>query len=208
MCLSCLGAVSNSQAVRGPGEPVRQARELSEGFNWNIPFKCRRLKPWFDIFQRISEEQSTKAGIFLFLRGTCSGNSRGNPWSLITSLHFVRLPSSWPCHGQDSLRWPPAQNYGFSSSHVWMWELDHKEGWVPKYWCFWIVVLTKTLESLLDSKEIKPINPEGSQSWFHCKEWCWILWPLDAKSQLFGKDLDAGEDWRQKKGIAEDEMVR
>ena len=53
----------------------------------------------------------------------------------------------------------------FSSSHVWMWELDHKEGWVPKYWCFWIVVLTKTLESLLDSKEIKQVNPKGNQPW-------------------------------------------
>ena len=67
-----------------------------------------------------------------------------------------------------------SQSYGFSSSHVWMWELDHKENWVPKNWCFWTVVLQKTLESPLDCKEIKPIHPEGNASWIiHCKDWWW-----------------------------------
>ena len=68
---------------------------------------------------------------------------------------------------------PYSQSYGFSSSHVWMWELYHKEGWAPKYWCFWIVVLEKTLESPLESKEIKPINPNGNTMHIHWKDWCW-----------------------------------
>ena len=95
-----------------------------------------------------------------------------------------------------------SQNYGFSSSHVWMWELDHKESWVLKNWCIWTVVLENTLESSLDSKEIKPVNPKGSQSWIFigradAEAEAPILWPLNAKSQLFGKIPDAGKDWRQ-----------
>ena len=94
-----------------------------------------------------------------------------------------------------------------------MWELDHKEGWLPKNWCFWIVVLEKTFESSLDSKEIKPISPKGNQPWIFigrtdAKAEVPILWPPDVKSQLTGKDPDAGKDWRQEeKGATEDEMV-
>ena len=99
---------------------------------------------------------------------------------------------------------PNSQNYGFSSSHVWMWELDHKEGWVPVNWCFWTVVLEKTLESPLDCKEIKPVNPKGNQPWIFIGKTvseaeALILWPPEMKSQLIWKDLDAGKDWRQKK---------
>ena len=102
------------------------------------------------------------------------------------------------------------QSYGFSSSHVRMWELDHKESWTPKNWCFWTVVMEKTLESPLDCKEIKPVNLEGKQPWIF--NWCWgwssNTWSPDAKSRLIGKDPDAGKDWRQeKKGTAEDEMI-
>ena len=100
---------------------------------------------------------------------------------------------------------------GFSSSHVWMWELDHKEGWVPKNRCFWILVLEKTLESPLDSKEITPVNPKGNQPWIFIGRTdaeAPILWAPDMKSWLLGKGLDAGKDWRQeKKGTTEDEMV-
>ena len=105
------------------------------------------------------------------------------------------------------------QRYGLSNSHVWMWELDHKEGWVPKNWCFQSVVLEKTLESNMDSKDIKPINPKGNQSWIFCGRTAAeaeapIIWPPDVKSWLIGKDSDAGKDWRQKeKGAAEKEMV-
>ena len=108
---------------------------------------------------------------------------------------------------------PYSQSYGFSSSHVWMWELGHKEGWVLKNWCFWAVVLEKTLQSPLDSKEIKPVNPKGDQSWVFigrtdAEAETSILWPLDAKNWLIGKDPDAGENWGQEeKGMTEDEMI-
>ena len=103
-----------------------------------------------------------------------------------------------------------------SSSHVWMWELDYKESWVPKNWCFWAVVLEKTLESPLDSKEIQLVNPKGNQSWIfigrtdtEAETETPILWLPDAKNWVTGKDPDAGKDWRwQEKGTTEDEMVR
>ena len=108
---------------------------------------------------------------------------------------------------------PSSQSYDFSSSHVWMWELDYKESWALKNWCFWTVVLEKTLESPLDCKEIKPVNPKGNQSWIFtgrtdAEAESPILWPPDAKSWLLGKDPDAGKDWRwEEKGMTEDEMV-
>ena len=94
-----------------------------------------------------------------------------------------------------------SQSYGFSSSHVWMWGLDYKESWAPKYWCFWTVVMEKTLESPLDSKEIQPVHPKGNQSWIligrtDAEAETPILWPPDAKSWLIWKDPDAGKDWR------------
>ena len=104
-----------------------------------------------------------------------------------------------------------SQSYGFSSSHVWMWELDHKESWVPKNWCFWIVVLEKTLESHLNCKEIEPVDPKGDQSWIFIGRTdaeVLILWPPDVKSWLIWKDPDAGKDWGQEeKGTTDDEMV-
>ena len=103
---------------------------------------------------------------------------------------------------------PYSQSYGFSSSHVRMWNLDHKEGWALKNWCFQIVVLVKTLESLLDSEEMKLVNPEGNQPWIFIggtEAEALILWPPNAKSPLIGKDLDAGKDWGQEeKGVTED----
>ena len=93
-----------------------------------------------------------------------------------------------------------------------MWELDHKEGWAQRNWCFWTVVLQKTLESPLDCKEIKPIHPKGDQPCIFIGKTSAItpkLWPLDSKSRFIGKDPDAENDWRQKeKGVAEDKMVR
>ena len=90
------------------------------------------------------------------------------------------------------------------SSHVWMWELDYKESWAPKNWCFWTVVLEKTLESCLDCKEIQPVHPKGDQSWVSIGRTDFeaeipILWPHDVKSWLTGKDPDAGKDWRQRR---------
>ena len=100
-----------------------------------------------------------------------------------------------------------SQGYGFSSGHLWMWELDYKESWALKNWCFWTVVLEKTLESLLDCKEIQPVHPRGDQSCVFfgrtdVEAETPILWPPHAKSWLIGKDPDAGKDWGQ-----EDEMV-
>ena len=112
-----------------------------------------------------------------------------------------------------AVKGPSSQSYSFSSSHVWMWELDYKEGWEPKNWCFWTVVLEKTLESHLDSKEIKTVSSKRNQSWIFigridAEAEALILWPLDAKNWLIGKDPDAGKDWRQEeKGTTEDEMV-
>ena len=105
------------------------------------------------------------------------------------------------------------QSYGFSHSHVWIWELDYKESWVQKNWCYWTVALEKTLESPLGCKETKPVNPKGTQSWIFigstdAEAEAPIFWLPDVKKWLIGKDADAGKDWRQKdKGTTEDEMV-
>ena len=101
----------------------------------------------------------------------------------------------------------------WTSSHVWMWDLDYKESWALKNRCFWTVVLEKTLESPFDSKEIQPVHPKGDQSWMFIggtdvEAETPILWPPDAESWLIGKDPDAGNDWGQEeKGMTEDEMV-
>ena len=106
-----------------------------------------------------------------------------------------------------------SQSYGFSNSQVWMWDLDHKEGWRLKNWYFQIVVLEKTLQSPLDCKEIKPVNPKGNQSWIFfgktdAETEALVLWPPDAMSQFIRKDPDVGKDWRQEeKGMTEDKMV-
>ena len=104
------------------------------------------------------------------------------------------------------------QCYAFSSSHVWMWELGYKESWAPKNWCFWTVVLEKTLQSPLDWKEIQPVNPKGNQPWIFigrtdAEAETPILWPPDVKNQLLGKDPDAGKDWRREEKGTEDEIV-
>ena len=108
---------------------------------------------------------------------------------------------------------PSSQGYGFSSSHVWIWELVSKGNWALKNSCFWTVVLEKTLESPLDSKEMKPVHPKRNESWIFVgrtdgEAEIPILWPPDAKNWLIGKDPDAGKDWRrEEKGMTEDEMV-
>ena len=106
-----------------------------------------------------------------------------------------------------------SQGHRFSSSHVWMWELDYKESWALKNWCFWTVVLEKTLESPLDCKEIQPVHPKGDQSWVFIgrtdvEAEMLIVWPPHANSWLIWKDPDVAKDWRQEeKGMTEDELV-
>ena len=100
----------------------------------------------------------------------------------------------------------------FSSSHVWMWKLEHKESWMLKNWCFWTVVLDKIFESPFECKEIQPVHPKGNQSWVFigstdAEAETLILWPCDAENWLTGKDPDAGKDWRHEdKGTTENEM--
>ena len=112
---------------------------------------------------------------------------------------------------------PSSQSYEFSSSHVWMWQLDYKESWVLKNWCFWTVVLKNTLENTLESpldcKEIQPVHSKGNQSWIFigrtdAEAEAPILWPPDVKNWLTGKDPDSGKDWKwEEKGMTEVEMV-
>ena len=108
---------------------------------------------------------------------------------------------------------PSRQGYGFSSGHVWMWELDCEESWMPKTWCLWTVVLEKTLESPLDCKEIEPVHSKGDQSWVFfgrndAKAETPILCPPHVKSWFIGKDSDARRDWGQEvKVMTEDEMA-
>ena len=105
------------------------------------------------------------------------------------------------------------QSYGFSRNHVWMWDLDYKESWALKNWCFWSVVLEKTLERPFDCKEIKSVNPKGNQHWIFigkidAETAAPVLWPPDAKSWLIRKDPGDGKDWRQEEtGTAEDKMI-
>ena len=108
---------------------------------------------------------------------------------------------------------PSSQSYGFSSSHVWIWELDYKESWALKNWCFLTVVLEKTLESPLDCKDIQPVHSKGNQSWIFigridAEAETPILWPPDAKNWLTGKDPVVGKDWRrEEKGTTEDKRL-
>ena len=107
---------------------------------------------------------------------------------------------------------PSSQRYVVSSSYVWMWELNYKETWMLKNWCFWTVVLEKILESPLDCKEIKPVNLKGNQPLIFIgrtdvEAETSTICPPDAKNWLIGKDPDSGKDWRQEKGTTEDEMI-
>ena len=119
---------------------------------------------------------------------------------------FKSRDITWPTN-------PSSQGYGFSSGHVWMWELDCEESWAPKNWCFWTVVLEKTLESPMDCKEIQPVHSEADQSWDFfgrndAKAETPVLWPPHVKSWLIGKDSDARRNrGQEKKGTTEDEMA-
>ena len=148
-------------------------------------------------------------------RGNCSHEKKKKkihvPWKESYDKPRQRI-KKWRHHFAD--KGPNSQSYGFSSSHVCIWELDHKEGWVLKNWCFRILVLEKTLESPLDCREIQSVNPKGNQPWIFtggtdAEAEAPILWPSDAKSRLIGKDPDAWKDWMQKeKRAGEDEIVR
>ena len=130
------------------------------------------------------------------------------------SLSISRRPIKKPRY-YFANKGPSSPSFGFSSSHVWMWELIYKESWVLKNWCFWTVVLEKTPESSLDCKEIQPVHPKGNQSWIfigrtdaEAEAEAPLLGPHGVKNWLIWKDPDAEKDWRQEeKGTTEDEMV-
>ena len=126
---------------------------------------------------------------------------------------MINLDSTLKSRHNFANKGPFSQRYGFSSSHVWMWELGYKVSWAPKNWCFWNVVLEKTLESPLDCEEIQSVHPKGNQSWMFigrtdAEAETPILRPPDVKNWLIWKDPDAGRDWGQEeKGTTEDEMA-
>ena len=130
------------------------------------------------------------------------------PWNKRTNLENIKKQRLYFAN-----KGLTSQRCGFSSSHVWMGELDYKENWAPKNLCFWTVVFENTRESPLDCKEILPVHPKGDQCWVFIgrtdvETETPILWPPESKSWLIWKDLDAGKDWRWKKtGMIEDEMV-
>ena len=135
-----------------------------------------------------------------------------DPYSLEGKFHQPRQHIQKQTH-YFANKGPSSQGYGFSSGHVWMWELDCEKSWAPKNWCFWTVVLEKTLESPLDCKETQLVHPKGDQSWVFigrtdAEAATPVLWPPDVKSWLIGKDPDAGREWGQEeKGTTEDEMA-
>ena len=136
--------------------------------------------------------------------GLCAFTARAKGWSLIEELRSCKLQVVATKEKNFSIK--------FSSSHVWMWKLDYKESWVPKNWCFWTVVLEKTLEHPLDCKEIQPVHPKGNQSWIligrtDVEAETSIFCPHNVKNWLIWNDPDAGKDWGQEKGMTEDEMA-
>ena len=128
--------------------------------------------------------------------GNCSHEIKRH--LLLGRKSMTNLDSILKSRNYFAKRSPSSQSFGFPSSHVWMWELDYKESWALKNWCFWTVVLEKTLKSPLDSKEIQPVHPKGDQFWVfigrtYAEAEIPILWPPDVKSWLIGKDPDVGK---------------
>ena len=155
---------------------------------WNSPGKNTEVGS-LPLLQGIFPTQGSNPGLPHFEQTLYPLSHQGSPTNLDSILKNRNI--TWPTN----ISWVKAM--GFSSSHVWMWELDHKEGWVPKNWCFWTVVLEKTLKGPLDCKEIKPVSPKGNQPWILIRRTdaeaeALGLWPPDAKNWVTGKDPDAG----------------
>ena len=138
----------------------------------------------------------------------------GSSW-LECGLHFLEPLSQYGSLDWAQRRLCPrieGRSWGYSSSHVRTWQLDHKEDWMPKNWCFWAVVLEKTIESPFDDKEIEQVHPKWNQCWIiigrtNAEAEALILWPPDMKNWLIKKDSNAGEDGRQEKGMTKNEMI-
>ena len=162
----------------------------------------KQWKQWQSLFLRGASKSLQMVTAAMKLKDTCSLEENNDQ----PRQHIKKQRDYFASKG------PSSESYGFSSGHVWIWELDYVESWAPKNWCFWIVVLEKTLKSPLDCKEIQPVHPKGNQFWIFigrtdAEPETPTLWPPDTK-WLIGKDPDAGKDCRQKeKGMTEDEMV-
>ena len=162
------------------------------------------------VFWMLSFKLTFSLSSFTFIKRLFSSSSLSTPWkeSYDQSRKYIKKQIHYFANKSLS-----HQGYGFSSGHVWMWELDYKESRAPKNWWFWTVVLEKTLESLMDCKKIQRVHPKGDQSWVFIgrtdvEAETPIFWPPYAKSWLIWKDPDARKDWGQEeKGITEDEMV-
>ena len=181
-------------------------------FGFFGPEACGVLAPWSGMNPYIGSAESLP----LDRQGSPSNILKDTHHKVFGRLHgkkSMTLKNGYNCYDQPrqhikkqrrylTSKGPSSQSYGFSSGHVWMWELDCEESWVPKNWCFWSVLLEKTLVRPLDCKEIQQVHSEGDQPWDFfgrndAKAETPVLWPPDAKSWLTGKDSDAGRDWGQ-----------
>ena len=197
---------------------LRKVKDKSQkvGLKLNIQKKKIMASGLITSWQIDGERVETVAGfIFSGLQNHCKWWLQ--PWNLKTLTPWKesydqprRRIKKQRCYFANNS--PSSQGHGFPGSHIWIWELDYKDSWAPKNWCFWTVMLEKTLESPLDCKETQPVHPKGDQSWVffertNAKAETPILWSPEPKSWLIWKDPDARKIWRQEKGTTEDEMV-
>ena len=193
-----------------------KVKEESEKVGLKVHIQKTKIMPSSPITSwQIDEETMETVTDFLFLGskmtadGDCSHEikRRKAPWKKSYDQPRQHIKKQRHCFANKG---PSSQRFSFSSSHVWVWELDYTESWVPKNWCLWTVVLEKTLESPLVCREIQPVHPKGNQSWIFIVRTDVAsetpnLWPPDAKNWLFWKDPDAENDWRwEEKGTRED----
>ena len=203
---------------RGTKEPLDE----SERGEWKIWLKTQHSKNedhgiWFQHFMASDGQTVETVTDFIFWGSKATEDGDCSPETkkclLLGRKHAYDQPRQHIKKQRHyfASKGPSSQSNGFSSSHVWMWELDHKESWTPKDWCCWTVVLEKTLECPLDCKEIQPVHPKGNQFWIFIGRTdaeAPVLWPSDVKNGLIGKDPDAGKDWGQEdQRTTEDEMV-
>ena len=198
--------------------PEKAMAPHSSTLAWKLPWteEPGRLQSMGSL--RVGHDWATSLSLFTFMHWRrkwqptpvfLPGEPQGQG-SLVGCIYGVAQSRTW----LKQLSSSSSQSYAFSSSHVWMWELDHKESWALKNWCFQTVALKKTLESPSVCKEIKPVNPKENQPWIfigrtdaEAEAEALILWPPSAKSQLIGQNPDAGKDWRlEEKGTTDDEM--
>ena len=195
---------------------LMKVKEKSEKFGLKLGIQKTKIMASNSITSRQTDRETVTDFIFLDSKITADGD-----WSHEIKRHLLlgrkvmtNLDSILKSRDYFANKGLSSRSYGFtSSSHVWMWELNYKEGWALKNWCFWTVMLEKTLESPLDCKEIQPVHPKGDQSWVSigrtdAEAEMPILWPPDVNNWLIWKDPDTGKDWRQEeKGMTKYEMA-